>query len=433
MGAIIQRSKLDENPTVGVARKVAIANAEAEGGGGGGEGGETRNGGGGSRLQVFISSLFSSIGGVFANFQEQDSSEDMDSRAVVVVPRQQVLREGGKQKNVAADGRNRRALQDIGNLVKTRAEDGKLHDQKAVPEKKNNKKPTKEVEAIITTKTKDDEIAVESKKPVSGRKLKEGTSRKNFNKTFTSTLSARSKAACGLTKKPKDQIVDIDAADGANELAVAEYIDELYGFYKLSEGETKLSDYIGLQPDINAKMRSILVDWLIEVHNKFELMPETLYLTINIVDRFLSMKVVPRRELQLLGISSMLLASKYEEIWAPEVNDFVCISDNAYIKEQILAMEKAILGKLGWYLTVPTPYVFLVRYIKASLPADDKLENMVFFLAELGLMQYSAVTVYCPSLIAASAVYAARCTLDKKPFWTETLKHHTGYSEEQLM
>lgn len=122
-------------------------------------------------------------------------------------------------------------------------------------------------------------------------------------------------------------------------------------------------------------MRSILVDWLIEVHNKFELMPETLYLTINIVDRFLSMKVVPRRELQLLGISSMLLASKYEEIWAPEVNDFVCISDNAYIKEQILAMEKAILGKLGWYLTVPTPYVFLVRYIKASLPADEKVKN----------------------------------------------------------
>lgn len=71
---------------------MAIANAEAEGGGGGGEGGETRNGGGGSRLQVFILSLFSSIGGVFANFQEQDSSEDMDSRAVVVVPSQQVLR-----------------------------------------------------------------------------------------------------------------------------------------------------------------------------------------------------------------------------------------------------------------------------------------------------------------------------------------------------
>lgn len=74
------------------------------------------------------------------------------------------------------------------------------------------------------------------------------------------------------------------------------------------------------QPNINAKMRTILVDWLIEVHNRFELMPETLYLTINIMDRYLSMKKsVSRRELQLVGIGSMLIACKYEEIWAPQV------------------------------------------------------------------------------------------------------------------
>lgn len=76
---------------------------------------------------------------------------------------------------------------------------------------------------------------------------------------------------------------------------------------------------MGSQIEINDRMRSILVDWLIEVHNKFELMPETLYLTIHIVDRYLSIKTVPRRELQLVGIAAMLIASKYEEIWAPEV------------------------------------------------------------------------------------------------------------------
>lgn len=85
------------------------------------------------------------------------------------------------------------------------------------------------------------------------------------------------------------------------------------------QDENRVHEYMDLQPEINAKMRSILVDWLIEVHHKFELTPETLYLTVNIVDRFLSVKLVPRRELQLVGISSMLLASKYEEIWAPEV------------------------------------------------------------------------------------------------------------------
>ena len=90
------------------------------------------------------------------------------------------------------------------------------------------------------------------------------------------------------------------------------------------QDEGRVRDYMDLQLDINAKMRSILVDWLIEVHRKFDLMPETLYLTMNIVDRFLSMKIVTRKELQLVGISAMLIACKYEEIWAPEVL-FVCI------------------------------------------------------------------------------------------------------------
>ncbi|KAJ6302818.1 hypothetical protein OIU77_016836 [Salix suchowensis] len=263
----------------------------------------------------------------------------------------------------------------------------------------------------------------EKSKPVSRRVSRKGV------KTLTSILSARSKAAFG---KAEDTVVDIDAADVTNELAVVEYVDDMYEFYKLTEVDSRVHDYLQSQPDINGKMRSILVDWLIEVHRKFELMPETLYLTINIVDRFLAVKMVPRRELQLVGISSMLLACKYEEIWAPEVNDFVCISDNAYIREQVLAMEKAILGKLEWYLTVPTPYVFLVRYIKASIPSDKETESLVFFLSELGLMQYPVVVKYGPSKIAASAVYAARCTMDKSPFWTETLKHHTGYTEDML-
>ncbi|KAK9273674.1 hypothetical protein L1049_018484 [Liquidambar formosana] len=412
----------------------------------------------------------------------------MASRAIV--PQQQQQPRGvAKQKNGPAEGRNRRVLQDIGNLVKVPAVEGKpltqisrpitrsfcaqlLANGQGIAEK--NKKPVTEVDGgvavngaaaagkggavtkaavqkKVTLKPKPEIVSVVSNddedkskpvvstdeedkcKPVSGRRSREGSSRKEV-KTLTSILAARSKAACGLTtNKPKDPIVNIDAGDIDNELAVVEYVDDIYKFYKLTEDESRVHDYMDSQPDINAKMRSILVDWLIEVHNKFELMPETLYLTINIVDRYLSMKIVPRRELQLVGISSMLLACKYEEIWAPEVNDFVCISDNAYAREKVLVMEKAILGKLEWFLTVPTPYVFLVRYIKASIPSDKEMESMVFFLAELGLMHYSTITMYCPSMVAASAVYAARCTLDKSPFWSETLKHHTGYSEDQLM
>lgn len=262
--------------------------------------------------------------------------------------------------------------------------------------------------------------------------LKERKVRKS-GKTLTSILTARSKAACGLSNKPRSQIVDIDAADIDNHLAGVEYVEDIYKFYKLTEDENRPCDYMDSQPEINDRVRAILVDWLIEAHKRFELRPESLYLTVNIMDRFLSEEPVPRRELQLLCISSMLIASKYEEIWAPEqVNDFLTITDNAYVRDQILLMEKVILGKLEWYLTVPTPYVFLVRYIKAAVPSDQEMENMTFFLAELGLMNYTTVISYCPSKIAASAVYAARSTLNRSPRWTDTLKHHTGYTEDQL-
>ncbi|EOA30687.1 hypothetical protein CARUB_v10013824mg [Capsella rubella] len=245
----------------------------------------------------------------------------------------------------------------------------------------------------------------------------------NKKVTYSSVLDARSKAA--------SKTLDIDYEDKDNDLAAVEYVEDMYTFYKEVENESRPLMYMHTQPEINEKMRSILVDWLVEVHLKFDLSPETLYLTVNIIDRFLSLKPVPRRELQLVGVSAMLIASKYEEIWPPQVNDLVYVTDNSYNSKQILVMEKTILGNLEWYLTVPTQYVFLVRFIKAS-GSDPKLENMVHFLAEIGMMHHDSL-MFCPSMLAASAVYTARCTLNKTPAWTDTLKFHTGYSESQLM
>lgn len=85
------------------------------------------------------------------------------------------------------------------------------------------------------------------------------------------------------------------------------------------QNESRPNDYIGNQPELTPKMRAILTDWLVETHDKFQLMPETLYLTMYIVDRYLSLQPVPRREFQLVGMAAMLIACKYEEIWAPEV------------------------------------------------------------------------------------------------------------------
>ncbi|RZC71090.1 hypothetical protein C5167_034251 [Papaver somniferum] len=199
----------------------------------------------------------------------------------------------------------------------------------------------------------------------------------------------------------------------------------------MAESSIQIHDYMGSQNQINENMRMILVDWLTEVHHVYKLSPETLYLTIQIIDRYLSTRLVHMKELQLLGISSVLLASKYVDIWAPMVNDLVCISERSYSKEHILGMEKSILAKLGWSLSGPTPYVFLVRFVKAAM-ADKEMENMAFFLTELGLLHYGMLK-FCPSMLAASAVYAARCTLNKTPHWDEMLNFHTGYSEPQLI
>ncbi|XP_054802602.1 G2/mitotic-specific cyclin S13-7-like [Prosopis cineraria] len=393
-----------------------------------------------------------------------------------VVPQQAVRGEavvGGvkqQKKNGAVEGRSRRALGDIGNQVAVRGIEVVKPNRPvtrsfraqllanaqaaAVNNKKQacanvggpppvfdviaNRAAPKPAQKIVSVKPRNEGAAEtnskeETKKDKTVNKKKEGDENsKKKPHSLTSVLTARSKAACGVTNKPKEQIAHIDAADADNELAAVEYIEDIYKFYKLVENENRPHDYIHSQPEINEKMRAILVDWLIDVHSKFDLSLETLYLTINIIDRFLSTKIVPRRELQLVGISAMLMASKYEEIWPPQVNDFVFLSDRAYTHEQILAMEKTMLGKLEWTLTVPTHYVFLVRFIKASLP-DEELENTVHFLAELGLMNYGSMITHSPSKVAASAVYAARCTLNKSPLWNETLGLHTGYSEEQLM
>ena len=118
------------------------------------------------------------------------------------------------------------------------------------------------------------------------------------------------------------------------------------------------------QAEINDKMRAILVDWLIEVHTKFKLQRETLYITITIIDRYLASHQCTKGELQLVGVSSMLIACKYEEIYPPELKDFVYITDRAYTKEDVLQMEFRILSVLQFDLTFPTALRFLERFTK---------------------------------------------------------------------
>lgn len=224
---------------------------------------------------------------------------------------------------------------------------------------------------------------------------------------------------------------DVDSFDRNNTLLVAGYTQDIASYYRRIEPLCVApSDYMVHQTDISERMRSILVDWLIEVHLKFKLMPETLYLTISCIDRFLAKKKVARRHLQLVGVAAMLISSKYEEIWAPELRDFVYICDKAYTRVEILRMEKDILNTLTFQLTVPTHYLFLQRFLKISTP-DKNVAMLSQYLLELTLVDYSMVK-FSSSQIAASAVYLANKYTLKADFWNYMMERHTLYSAESL-
>ncbi|KAK1423519.1 hypothetical protein QVD17_18823 [Tagetes erecta] len=231
----------------------------------------------------------------------------------------------------------------------------------------------------------------------------------------------------------EEPIVDIDVSDTKNPLAVVEYIEDLYANYKKMESYSMVpqSYMLTQQSDINEKMRGILIDWLIEVHHKFDLQHETLFLTVNLIDRFLAKQNVVRKKLQLVGLVAMLLACKYEEVSVPVVADLIFISDKAYSRSEILEMEKLMLNTLEFNISVPTPYVFLKRYLKAA-ESDSKLEHISFFLMELCLVEYESVK-FAPSFLAAASVYTAQCSLYGFKQWSKTCEWHTSYSEAQLL
>ncbi|PPE02450.1 hypothetical protein GOBAR_DD00539 [Gossypium barbadense] len=227
-------------------------------------------------------------------------------------------------------------------------------------------------------------------------------------RSYTSLLMTRSKLLEGNGVKEEEKLPGIDKDD--NPLEVAQYVDEIYQYYWTTEAlNPSLENYMSIQKDITPHMRGILINWLIEVHLKFDLMQETLYLMVTLLDRYLSEVQIKKNEMQLVGLTTLLLASKYEDFWHPRVKDLISISAEAYTSEQMLKMEKLVLKELKFRLNAPTPYVFMLRFIKAA-QSDTKLEHLAFYLIELCLVEYEALK-FKPSLLCASAIYVARCTL----------------------
>ncbi|CAN7021001.1 unnamed protein product [Brassica rapa subsp. trilocularis] len=221
-------------------------------------------------------------------------------------------------------------------------------------------------------------------------------------KSFTSLLVTGSKKNDETAQQEKLPNID----DESNQLEVAEYVDDIYQFYWTAEAlNPALGYYLSTQTKVSPVTRGILINWLIEVHSKFDLMHETLYLTMNLLDRYLSQVPVQKNEMQLIGLTALLLASKYEDYWHPRIKDLISISAETYTREQILGMERIMLKQLKFRLNEATPYVFMLRFLKAA-QSNKKLQQLSFYLIELCLVEYEALK-FKPSLLCASAIYVA--------------------------
>lgn len=170
-----------------------------------------------------------------------------------------------------------------------------------------------------------------------------------------------------------------------------------------------------LQPDLTWDLRPLLVDFLIEIHNHFNLQPETLYLAMNMMDRYLSKRVVYKKHYQLVGMTSLWISSKYEDSKEklPSVSQLCKLCSNTYDEAAFITMERHILKTLDYSLGHPTAEAFLKKDLEMAGQNDQVLKHVAQFLMELTIFQRCFLS-FGSSTVAASALFLARSICRKQ-------------------
>jgi cyclin B len=185
-----------------------------------------------------------------------------------------------------------------------------------------------------------------------------------------------------------------------------EYFDEVYLNLLLDEKKfyKKInSNYMTLQKSINDKMRAILVDWLIDVHFRFDMKKKTLFNCIYIIDAFLSKNLIDRKYLQLLGMAALLISCKETEIMYPSLNSFLALSDFSYSLQELTNMERFVMKILDFDILAPTAeefYAINAEYFKFG----EKQRFFGEYFLDASLIDYNLLK-YNQSTIAVACGY----------------------------
>ena len=211
---------------------------------------------------------------------------------------------------------------------------------------------------------------------------------------------------------------------------VAEYGDEIFGYMKALEQKLMPNPrYMDQQQEIQWSMRAVLIDWVVQVHQRFSLLPETLFLTVNYIDRFLSCKIVSLAKLQLVGATALFVAAKYEEVNCPTIQEIIYMVDGGYSVDELLKAERFMLSMLQFELGWPGPMSFLRRISKAD-DYDLETRTLAKYFLEITIMDERMVGC-APSFTAAAAHCMARMMLGKGD-WSLPHAHFSGYTYVQI-
>lgn len=246
---------------------------------------------------------------------------------------------------------------------------------------------------------------------------------------FKKEIKLEEKAELEKTAAPPSTVDDFDKETWDDPLQVSCYAMHIFEYLKSREAKFKIRDYIPFQSSsergrINPEMRAVLVDWMVEIQETFELNHETLYLSIKLVDLYLSKTLCSRENLQLLGATALFVSSKFDDRIPPQLSDLEYICSHTYSIQDLKDMEIKLVSSIGFDLGIPLSYRFLRRYARCNriqLP----LLTLARYILELSLMEYS-LTSESDSKLASAALYLA-LRMSSLPPWNETLEYYSGY------
>lgn len=274
-------------------------------------------------------------------------------------------------------------------------------------------------------------------KPLAAKEFNTKPTRSSTSSNSTSSKPkliprrSRTKSAPLGNEQVKSTIPFPEITGIERELNCIEHLDDIMKYLKKYEQKFLVGEHFLEESNVSGKMRGILVDWIVQVHDRFHLLPETFYLCVYIIDAFLAKEEVPKTELQLLGVTALFIASKFEEMYTPDIQDFEFIADNVFSRVQIFKMEIKILKTVGFLLSRPSPIYFARYFTKRVGILDVQITNLAKYISEVSVQTYMTCHER-PSFIAAVALHLAVTLVNEAEYDCKELITLTDMSKQSF-